>query len=55
VRGGIGGSGTHVISGILQRGGMFFGDDQNVSRDSLCFTVFFNLSALKLGGKPFRK
>lgn len=52
--GGLGGSGTKVVSQIFQRIGIFFGEDQNGSADTLPFTLFFNISAFSLSEKDFK-
>ncbi len=46
--GGLGGSGTRVVSQILQRAGLFFGNNQNNALDTLAFNLFFNQDALTL-------
>lgn len=52
--GGIGGSGTRVVSAIAQKAGLFFGDDQNPAMDALPFTLFFNIDALTEDDRAFR-
>lgn len=44
--GGIGGSGTRVIAGILQDLGYYLGDDLNDSLDNLWFTLLFKRRSL---------
>lgn len=39
--GGVGGSGTRLIAGLLRDAGVFMGDDLNVSNDLLWFTLLF--------------
>lgn len=39
--GGIGGSGTRLIAGLLQDAGVFMGEDLNASNDLLWFTLLF--------------
>lgn len=39
--GGIGGSGTRLIAGLLRDAGVFMGEDLNVSNDLLWFTLLF--------------
>lgn len=52
--GALGGSGTRVVSDILQRAGLFFGDDQNDARDTLAFTLVFKRpEALSLDDAAF--
>ncbi|MFK8081748.1 MAG: sulfotransferase [Granulosicoccus sp.] len=51
--GGLGGSGTRVISQILQEAGLRFCADQNAPLDTLAFTLFFNQDALSLDRTEF--
>lgn len=44
--GGIGGSGTRVVAGILQNLGYYLGDDLNDSLDNLLFTLLFKRRSL---------
>lgn len=39
--GGVGGSGTRVVAGILQEAGVWMGQDLNEARDNLWFTLLF--------------
>ncbi len=52
--GALGGSGTRVVSDILQRAGLYFGSDQNPARDTLAFTLVFKRpEALNLDAAAF--
>jgi hypothetical protein len=39
--GGVGGSGTRLVAGLLRTLGVFIGDDLNVANDNLWFTLLF--------------
>ena len=53
--GGLGGSGTRLVSDILQSAGIYFGNDQNHASDTLSFTLFFNISALSIDEHQFQQ
>lgn len=50
--GGVGGSGTRVVAGILEEAGVWMGGDLNEARDNLWFTLLFKHPSILRASHP---